>query len=311
MAIKTYNCTSLTGGGVRALDALLVANLGDGDRAHVITADGFYVFEFDATATAAESSPDVIRPDDYSTGGNWVNQNSPFGTQQPDTATVGPYGGIFGGDITKTGANQLTVSAFSCLDSTLKIKLYKATATTVAITAAANTIYHLAAVRIAATGVMTVQAYLSEAAIAADATIDAYRWIGEWLTNGATACVEGIMVDGYMLRGKASESVLSAGITTSYATVDHSAQMTVTRVELIEYGARDNGETAGICASIDGTNAAYYIGSSGTLSSDTNENIWGIASSQKTSLKPFNSTVQFKSLSGTLDLLVHQIKYKR
>jgi hypothetical protein len=70
--IKTWNATALTGGAVRALDAIPTASLTDGDRAFVVASGTIYYYEFDATGTAAESSPSVMRPDDYSTAGNWI-----------------------------------------------------------------------------------------------------------------------------------------------------------------------------------------------------------------------------------------------
>lgn len=66
--------TALTGGAAGALDALSVAILTDGDIAFVRVGQILYVYLYDADATAAENSPDVIRPDDYATQGNWELQ---------------------------------------------------------------------------------------------------------------------------------------------------------------------------------------------------------------------------------------------
>ena len=70
--LKTWNATALTGGAIRALDAIPVASLADLHRAFVVASDTIYYYEFDAAGTAAESSPSVIRPDDYTTAGNWI-----------------------------------------------------------------------------------------------------------------------------------------------------------------------------------------------------------------------------------------------
>ncbi len=74
MAYTTYNCDALTGGGTRALDTLAVGDLTTGDRAVVYVSAKTYFFKYTSTSTAAEqatTAPRVIRPDNYSTGGNW------------------------------------------------------------------------------------------------------------------------------------------------------------------------------------------------------------------------------------------------
>ncbi len=74
MAYTTYNCDALTGGGTRGLDPLAVGDLTTGDRAVVYVSAKTYFFKYTSTATAAEqatTAPRVIRPDNYSTGGNW------------------------------------------------------------------------------------------------------------------------------------------------------------------------------------------------------------------------------------------------
>lgn len=78
MPITTYNCTDLTGGGARALDAISIDDLSDGNRALVaMTGDLFRYFEFQASATDAESTtfPAKIRPDDYASSGVWYEQS--------------------------------------------------------------------------------------------------------------------------------------------------------------------------------------------------------------------------------------------
>jgi len=82
-AANRYGCTALTGGGTGALDALDITasgapnsdDLADGDSAIVTVISGttvtVYEYIFDADGTDAESPPNVIRPDDYSSGGVW------------------------------------------------------------------------------------------------------------------------------------------------------------------------------------------------------------------------------------------------
>jgi hypothetical protein len=60
---------------ITALGTPNSVNLGEGDLALVSTISGatveIYFYVFDASATDAESSPDQIRPDDYSSAGVW------------------------------------------------------------------------------------------------------------------------------------------------------------------------------------------------------------------------------------------------
>ena len=81
--VNQYGCTGLTGGTAGTLDSLDITgatdpnvdNLAENDVAEVITISGetvtIYNYVFDASGTDAESSPTVIRPDDYSTAGVW------------------------------------------------------------------------------------------------------------------------------------------------------------------------------------------------------------------------------------------------
>ena len=86
-----YFVQALTGGAQGALDALDHTgdgdgdvtdgtpnryDLADGDAAIYVVVSGttvtFYVYGYDADGTQEESSPTVIRPDTYSTQGNWI-----------------------------------------------------------------------------------------------------------------------------------------------------------------------------------------------------------------------------------------------
>jgi len=68
---KVRAFTALTGGGTGALDAISISALTDGDISFVVSGNYFYIYEFNASATDAESSPQYIRPDDYSSQGVW------------------------------------------------------------------------------------------------------------------------------------------------------------------------------------------------------------------------------------------------
>jgi hypothetical protein len=94
-------------------------------------------------------------------------------------------GNIMGFNLSKTGANQVTVSKGSCLDSTLTVPLALTADTAVAIPSVANTIYHVFVVRLVADGSMTVKTYTSEAGVASDSTVDKWRWVGFCVTDGS------------------------------------------------------------------------------------------------------------------------------
>jgi hypothetical protein len=78
-----YFMYGLTGGAAGDLDSLDITgastpnayDLIEGDTAIVTTILGtavnYYIYVFDASATDAESSPDIIRPDDYASAGVW------------------------------------------------------------------------------------------------------------------------------------------------------------------------------------------------------------------------------------------------
>jgi len=66
--IRGYTCTS--GGTTGCLDATSVSILQDDDISIVVTTDGkLRFYTFDSSSTTADSDPDYIRPDDYSTAG--------------------------------------------------------------------------------------------------------------------------------------------------------------------------------------------------------------------------------------------------
>ena len=73
MSIKTiYHFTDLTGGAATALDSIDGNSLLDKDRAFVIAAGVFYIYELDADSGLAESSPDVISPNTNAGTKRWI-----------------------------------------------------------------------------------------------------------------------------------------------------------------------------------------------------------------------------------------------
>jgi len=124
MGIKTYNCTGLTGGGSRVLDNYPIAGLVDGDRATVNYNNVEYRYLFVAAATDAEASPDIIRPNDYSSAGVWKLQSAALtGDLYPLPSGAVLTGNINGLLCSRTGNNQVTITPGNCKDSTNSSKL--------------------------------------------------------------------------------------------------------------------------------------------------------------------------------------------
>ena len=67
-----YGASSLTGGADASLDSIDGTDLQEGDLCVVITSTYTYTYELDATSGAAESSPDVISPDDNAGTKRWI-----------------------------------------------------------------------------------------------------------------------------------------------------------------------------------------------------------------------------------------------
>lgn len=74
MANSFYGAIGLTGGGTGALDDINHNDLTDGDGAIVIDAvnDIVYIFTYNSSSSASESSPDVIVPDSNTGNGRWI-----------------------------------------------------------------------------------------------------------------------------------------------------------------------------------------------------------------------------------------------
>ena len=69
---KIYFATTLTGGGTNALDQIDGSDLVDLDAAIVVTLDKTYIYSLDDDSGAAESSPDVIKPDLNAGTKRWI-----------------------------------------------------------------------------------------------------------------------------------------------------------------------------------------------------------------------------------------------
>lgn len=313
MGIGIWHKFGLTGGGATALDGIAIAELANNDVCHVHASGTYYYYVFDADATDAESSPTLIRPDDYSTAGVWKLGNSPYGNLQvqPEIVSGLPIeGGITGGTMSKTAANTVTVTPTSCLDSGLTTKLYTAANATVTIPSAANTIYHIFLVKLVSGGTFEFRAYTTEAGVASDAQVDKYRWIGFVRTNGSSNVCQFTMNGNVIRWTKASENIVSAAVTTSYGAVTHSSFIPESRVAEIRYGARHASAQSTVYASDDaGTNVSGEVAVASIGGSDTATGSWsGPYMGQRW---PYYASRQFKATNSSTSLLIHEVVVKR
>lgn len=219
MGIGIWHKFALTGGGTTALDGIATASIADSDVCHVYAAGKYYYMVFDADATDAESSPSVIRPDDYSTAGVWKLGASPYGDVQvqPEIVSGLPItGGISGGDVTVSG-NTLTITPTTCLDSGLTTKLYTSANQTLVIPSAANTEYFVFLVKLVAGGTFEFRAYTTLAGVASDAAVDKYRFVSWCKTDGSSVVMPFIQNDDTIEFLGANLPQISATLTTSLA----------------------------------------------------------------------------------------------
>src|SRR6056297_3128839 len=80
---NAYYRTGLIGGTTNDLDNIEVAGLSDGDVGMVLTGGNRYWYKYVAANSDSESSPDVIIPDDNSSGtGAWVYQSNDRAVEQ-------------------------------------------------------------------------------------------------------------------------------------------------------------------------------------------------------------------------------------
>lgn len=103
----------LTGGATSALDGITTATITDNDIACGYSGTTWYVYHYDAASSAAESSPDVIQPDDNVGNGRWLIIGSIISSQTGDvtlnaSATTGGLS-ISGQEISyRAATNALT-----------------------------------------------------------------------------------------------------------------------------------------------------------------------------------------------------------
>lgn len=110
MASKIYGAITLTGGTDGSVDTIKDAVIADGDMCIAIVGgatDATYIYTFDDSSATAESSPDVIKPDDAAGNGRWILTSMVMnaGTFQGNVTIAGT--------LTVTGATTLAGLTFT------------------------------------------------------------------------------------------------------------------------------------------------------------------------------------------------------
>lgn len=330
MANKEWRKTELTGGSANALDGISVEEITHGDTAIVYYAVAAYFYLYSATATAAESSPNVIRPDDYVSGGNWVLQStSPVGLTPPSGAVqTHPIIGMDANADTDT-AHDVSVAAGVCLSSDGDTIMEHDTAMVKRIDAAwsagttnggmlsgsvaADTLYDFYAIYKESDGSVDFGWLARGTDITANypSGYTKHRWLRYHLTDSSANICHTVQRGNYISHSIASDWVLSASVGTSYASIDHTGMIPTDRVEAIQYGAQDVTNTAQVYASNDGTNVAFVVATTNATVTDTAAGVWGHPEHQKTGFQPFHSDREFKSAGGTNGVLIQAVKLRR
>jgi hypothetical protein len=328
MAKKVYNADLLTGGGSRALDSYLIADLVNGDRSIVFDDPQSRIYEFDTSRTDAENSPFIIRPNDYGAGGLtgvWVQKEFATGSW------FGDRGGLMSNNSTDL-LNDIDFGPSWFRDSTNTVTLRttstitkRADAAFVAGTGNGGMLNGTFSANTAYFGVLMGDGdqqnddfgFLNSADIGSISTyvtsagFDYYKIIGFLHTIGSAQWAKFVMNGDYVICSVAGENVLSNAITTTAATVDHSAMIIDDYCEMIMYGARDGSIVANLQAMDNSSNIAFIVGQTNSTTTNTYIDIWGDRDHQKTGYKPYSSARRFKSSTGTIDLLLHGYKIKR
>lgn len=216
---------------------------------------------------------------------------------------------ILGGNIKNdTGTLQTFISAYSCLSDDFKTELFNTSLTTLSSPGALR--YAFAVKLTNGTQTVELATNLSGTGLSAH--------IGKRLLGLVYGGFSSIQTDDLIIFGKAGDVVISTGITTVYSTITYPAALfgsnaiATSLIKEIEYGVRDT-VVASILVTIDGTNNAFFIGTSAAVAfDDAGSSAWGLTSSAITSMVPFNVDYKFKSTSGsTVDLLCHKLRIRR
>jgi hypothetical protein len=199
----------------------------------------------------------------------------------PTISSIVPiYGDIRGGDVFKIAPNTLSVEPVSCMDSTGIVALYTSLDKLVSIPSTPiNQIYHIFVVRLVSDGSIICKAYTTEAAASSDLTINAYRWLDFWFTNGSGVCRDGASKNGTHWWSRFTENMITgfmsapAGITTPS---NVSLYVPVSHVDTILMGAQNNTSNTNISFSgVSGTSMTSMVSTDPTLSLSGQSNEWG------------------------------------
>lgn len=245
--------------------------------------------------------------------GEWVDIDRYIA---PDISSAVPIGNdIRGFDITKTGANQITIFAGSCLDSTGLIPLSTATSKTATVPSTANTPYYIFVVKLVSDGSCEFRLYTTEAAIESDTQVSAWRKLDYCRTNGSNNCSDFVSVGGWHYNILATDSVTQSGVTTSPTAMSLSVQVPVDLVEMLLPGAAasstDNSQCVfGLAATLTANEVLSSVLGSITMPQQWSYGAYGYHSNPPIPI-PLGATVYCKSGGGTFSPAVRAIKLRR
>lgn len=216
-------------------------------------------------------------------------------------------GGIFGMDLSKTGANQVTVSKGTCLDSTLTVALTLVTDTAVAIPAVANTIYHVFVVRLIADGSMTVKVYTSEAGVTSDSTVDQWRWVGFCRTEGSGVVINFFQIDDVVEFTGYTSMKFGRATSPTFVYFDLSSFVPISRIKAFRFCATNGQNNASsMFFSVDGSIEHGKVGSA-SVGSITPGDLLSFVTN------PGQGNTYFATRVGDydLDMHIHAVKLRR
>jgi hypothetical protein len=109
-ATRFFGANALTGGAAGSVDNIAAGSISNGDACYAVTSTAFYIFRYNSSSGAAESSPDVISPDDVAGNGRWILMDIISPTIAPTdlTNTYVPYmtaSGLADSPLTTDGTN--------------------------------------------------------------------------------------------------------------------------------------------------------------------------------------------------------------
>jgi hypothetical protein len=109
-ATRFFGANTLTGGAAGSVDNIAAGSISNGDACYAVTSTAFYIFRYNSSSGAAESSPDVIAPDDVAGNGRWILMDIISTTIAPTdlTNTYVPYmtaSGLADSPLTTDGTN--------------------------------------------------------------------------------------------------------------------------------------------------------------------------------------------------------------